>query len=53
MIKSVFEKAVANSQELANMIAALNAEMTKVINARFAESLEEIRKQALALKKKK
>jgi len=35
------------------MIAALNAEMTKVINARFAESLEEIRKQALALKKKK
>ena len=37
----------------ANMIAALNAEMTKVINARFAESLEGFRKQALALKKKK
>ena len=35
------------------MIAALNAGMTKVINACFAETLEEIRKQALALKKKR
>ena len=34
------------------MIAALNAELSKVINARFAESLEDVREQALALNKK-
>jgi phasin family protein len=53
LIKSAFEKAVSNSTELAEMMTASNNEATKVINARITESLDEIRKQAVTLKKKK
>ncbi len=53
LVKSTFEKAVANSKALAELMANSNTETSKLINARIAESLEEVRKQALSLKKKK
>lgn len=44
--KTVFEKAIANSQELAQLAAKSNAEATQLITARISEGLGEI--QALA-----
>jgi phasin family protein len=51
--KGAFEKAVNNSQALAEVMATSNTETSKLINKRITESLDEVRKQALALKKKK
>ena len=44
--KTVFEKAVANTQELAQLAVKSNAEATQVITNRISEGLDEI--QALA-----
>ena len=53
LLKTAFEKAVANSTELAEMVATSNAQTSKLISARITESLDDIRKQAVTLKKKK
>jgi phasin family protein len=53
LAKAAFEKAVANSQALTELMANSNQETSKLINKRIAESLDEMRKQVSALKKKK
>jgi len=50
LYQNAFTKALANMQELADMVAKSSAEATEVVNARLTESLEEI--QALAKKMK-
>jgi phasin family protein len=50
--KDVFETAVENMRELADMVAKSNDLATKAINARIAESLDEIKDMALKLEKK-
>jgi phasin family protein len=49
LVKSAFEKALANMRELAEMVASSNTEAFDVINKRFAESLNEVK--ALVSKK--
>lgn len=51
VVKTAFEKALANARELAEMIAKSNAEAADVISKRVSESLDEI-KTALAKPKK-
>ena len=53
LLKAAYEKAVATTTELAGMMASTNSEATKLINARVAANLDEVKKQAVALKKKK
>ncbi len=43
LVKSAFEKALANMRELAEMVASSNTEAFDVINKRFAESLNEVK----------
>jgi len=50
LYQNAFAKALANMQELADMVAKSSAEATDVVNARLTENLEEI--QALAKKMK-
>ncbi len=49
--KAVFEKAVANSQELAELAAKSNVEATEVITARISEGLGEIQAMTKSLNK--
>ena len=44
LTQSAFEKALANMRELAEMVNQSNSEAFEVINKRFAESLEELKK---------
>lgn len=46
MMKSAYEKAVANLKELADLIQKSNAEALSVLNRRFAEAMDEIRQLA-------
>ena len=48
--KEVFEKAIANAEELSALVAKTNAETAEVITARIAEGLDEIKEQAQTLK---
>lgn len=48
--KEVFEKAIANAQELSAMVAKTKAEAAEVIYGRIAESLDEIKEQAETIK---
>ncbi len=48
--KEIFEKAVANSEELSALVAKTNVEAAEVIYARIAEGLEEIKEQSKTLK---
>lgn len=50
LFQGAFTKALANMQELADMVTKSNAEATEVVNARLTESLAEI--QGLAKKMK-
>lgn len=49
--KQVFEAAVANAQELSELVAKSNAEAADVITGRIAEGLDEIKVLAEKLKK--
>jgi phasin family protein len=53
LVKAAYEKALANMKELAELVAKSNAEASETINNRIAETLDEIKKAALDLKKKK
>lgn len=53
LVKGAYEKALSNMKELAELVAKSNAEAGEAINNRIAESLDEIKKAALDLKKKK
>ncbi|MEO5336372.1 MAG: phasin family protein [Magnetospirillum sp. WYHS-4] len=53
LVKTAYEKALANMKELAELVAKSNAEAGETINKRIAESLDEIKKAALDIKKKK
>ena len=46
LMKSAFEKALANMRELAEMIAKSNTEAAEVISKRVSENLEEIKSMA-------
>ena len=48
--KDVFEKAVANAEELSALVAKTNAEAAEVIYGRIAEGLDEIKEQTETLK---
>jgi phasin family protein len=50
LYQTAFTKALANMQELADMVTKSNSEATEVVNARLTESLDEIK--ALAKKMK-
>ncbi len=43
LAKEAFERAVANAREMSELVAKSNAEVTDLLNRRFAESLEEIK----------
>jgi phasin family protein len=43
MLKRAYERAVANSKELAELIQRSNSEAIGALNARFGEAMEEIR----------
>lgn len=51
LMKGAYETALANMRELAEMAAKSNEESAEKINARITESLDEIKAQALKLKK--
>jgi phasin family protein len=51
LAKDVFEAAVANTQELAELAAKTNAETAEVITGRISEGLEELKALAGKLKK--
>lgn len=51
VIKSAFERALANSRELAELLAKSNTEAAEVLNKRFSDSLDEL-KLAIAKSKK-
>ena len=44
--KSTYEKAVANLQEIADLIQKSNAEALSVLNKRFAEAMDEVKRLA-------
>ena len=48
MMKSAYERAVANLRELADLIQKSNAEALSVLNQRFAEAMDEVRQLAAA-----
>lgn len=52
LLKKTYEKALANATELAGLAAKTGAEASETINARFAESLDELKAEAVKLKKK-
>ncbi|WP_431303812.1 phasin family protein [Sediminicoccus sp. BL-A-41-H5] len=43
MMKAAYERAVANMQEIAELIQKSNGEAVGVLNRRFAEALEEVK----------
>ena len=43
MMKAAYERAVANMQEIAELIQKSNGEAVSVLNRRFAEALEEVK----------
>jgi phasin family protein len=43
LVKTAFEKALANAKELAELVAKSNSEAADVINKRVSESLEELK----------
>lgn len=51
LVKDGVEKALGNMRELAEMSGKSNTEAFEMIQARFTESLEEVKSQALKLKK--
>jgi len=51
LLKSTYEKALANSTELAGLAAKTGADATETIYTRFAESLNELKTEAVKLKK--
>jgi len=51
LLKVSFEKALVNMKEIADMVAKSNADASQVINARITETLEDVRKQAVKIKK--
>lgn len=51
MLKLAVEQAIENMRELAEMVSKSNTEAFSTINKRFNESLDEIKSQALKLKK--
>lgn len=46
LLKSAYERAVANIKELGDMIQKSNGEALKLLNTRFTEAMDEIRKLA-------
>ena len=50
LYQAAFAKALANMQELADMVAKSSTEATEVVNARLAESLDEIKVLAKKMK---
>lgn len=48
--KEIFEKAIANAQELSALVVKTKAEAAEVITGRIAEGLDEIKEQAETLK---
>ena len=53
LLKGSFEKALGNMKEMAELVAKSNADTSKAISGRIAESLEEIHVQAAKIKKQK
>lgn len=51
LVKAAFEKALANSRELAELVAKSNTEAAEILSRRFSESLDEL-KLAIAKAKK-
>ena len=51
LLKASFEKALGNMKDLAELVAQSNTETSTVINARIFESLEEVKRQAVKIKK--
>jgi phasin family protein len=51
LVKTAFEKALANSRELAELVAKSNTEAAEILSKRFSESLDEL-KLAIAKAKK-
>ncbi len=52
LLKSTYEKTLANVTELAGLAAKTSTDASETINARFAESLDEMKAEAVKLKKK-
>ncbi len=52
LLKATYAKSLANATEIANLATKTGAEATETINARFAESLDELKAEAVKLKKK-
>ncbi len=51
LLKTAFEKALANMRELAETMAKSNTEALDAVNKRISESLDEIREMALKAKR--
>ena len=51
LLKASFEKALGNMKDLAELVAQSNTEASAAINARIFESLEEVKRQAVKVKK--
>ena len=51
LLKASFEKALSNMKDLAELVAQSNTETSAAINARIFESLEEVKRQAVKIKK--
>ena len=51
LLKASFEKALSNMKDLAELVAQSNTEASASINARIFESLEEVKRQAVKIKK--
>ena len=51
LYKAAVETALSNMRELADMMAKANGEVADTINARFTESLDELKAQIVKLKK--
>ncbi len=52
LLKATYEKTLANVTELAGLAAKTGTDASETINARFAESLDELKAEAVKLKKK-
>jgi len=50
VLKTSFEKSLADFREMADLVSKANAEAADVINARISENLAEVKKAALKLK---
>ena len=53
LVKSAFEKALANTRELAELVTKSNTEAADVINKRVSESLEELKAAVAKVKTSK